>query len=164
MSRLPALMASYGSYHRNPLNRLTHFFGVPTIVFAVLVALSFAHLGATGKLPVLAIAAAAATALYYMTLDVGLGIAIAVIYTPMVWGADQVVRMGHGTAWAVFGVLFVGGWVLQLLGHRIEGNRPALLDNLHQTLVAPIFLAAEAGFALGLHRGLRDEVERLSGA
>ncbi|HEY3999804.1 MAG TPA: DUF962 domain-containing protein, partial [Candidatus Xenobia bacterium] len=25
--------------------------------------------------------------------------------------------------------LFVGGWALQLLGHKIEGNKPALLDD-----------------------------------
>jgi uncharacterized membrane protein YGL010W len=47
-----------------------------------------------------------------------------------------------------------------LLGHRIEGNRPALLDNLRQILVAPLFLAAEAGFALGWGRSLQQEIGR----
>tara|TARA_S200000501_G_C20697786_1_gene688127 strand:+ start:330 stop:830 length:501 start_codon:yes stop_codon:yes gene_type:complete len=37
-------------------------------------------------------------------------------------------------------VLFVIGWILQFLGHYIEGNRPALLTSLSQAfLTAPAF-------------------------
>ena len=31
VSNLPALLADYGAYHRDPRNRLTHYFGVPAI-------------------------------------------------------------------------------------------------------------------------------------
>ena len=37
MSNLPALLADYGAYHRDPRNRLTHYFGVPAIVYAILI-------------------------------------------------------------------------------------------------------------------------------
>lgn len=71
--------------------------------------------------------------------------------------------MGSSPALAVAATVFVLGWALQLLGHRLEGNRPALLTNLAQILVAPLFLVAEMGFALGLRRDLRATVERQPG-
>ena len=60
----------------------------------------------------------------------------------------------------VFLIFFVGGWLVQLVGHHIEGNRPALLDNLFHALVAPAFLVAEILFALGLKRDLHEEIKR----
>lgn len=57
-------------------------------------------------------------------------------------------------------VVFVLGWALQLLGHRLEGNRPALLGNIAQIFVAPLYLTAELGFSLGLRRGLHGEIAR----
>ncbi len=43
--------------------------------------------------------------------------------------------------------LFVGGWALQLLGHRIEGNRPAFFRDPVYLLVGPLWVAREAGEA-----------------
>ena len=38
-------------------------------------------------------------------------------------------------------LLFISAWILQFIGHYIEGNRPALTDSLIQAfLVAPIFV------------------------
>jgi len=48
-------------------------------------------------------------------------------------------------------VLFVGGWILQFLGHHYEGRRPALLDNIFQAFIGPMFLVAETMVLLG-HR------------
>jgi uncharacterized membrane protein YGL010W len=59
--------------------------------------------------------------------------------------------------------VFVLGWALQLPGHRLEANRPALLTSLAQIFVAPIFLTAEIGFSLGLRRSLRGDIERQLG-
>jgi uncharacterized membrane protein YGL010W len=57
-----------------------------------------------------------------------------------------------------FALLFVGGWRLQLIGHYFEGRKPALVDNVFQIFVAPIFLAAEVFFALGYKKNLRKNV------
>jgi uncharacterized membrane protein YGL010W len=79
-----------------------------------------------------------------------------------VYGAEWVARMPWQTGLAVLLATFVGGWALQLIGHVFEGRRPALADNLFQIFVAPIFLVAEAAFALGLRRSTQQEVEKLS--
>ena len=72
---------------------------------------------------------------------------------------SSIARLGALTAWAWFGVLFVGGWILQLVGHVYEGRRPALADNLFQIFVAPIFLCAELFFALGYKPQLHAAVQ-----
>ena len=46
--------------------------------------------------------------------------------------------------------LFVGGWVLQFLGHHFEGKKPEFLDDMRGPLDGPVFLVAEIAFALGM--------------
>lgn len=65
------------------------------------------------------------------------------------------------TKWAWGAGVFVGGWVLLFLGHRIEGNRPAFLQGAVYLLVGPIWVAKEALlFLRGEHRAPASEVTR----
>ena len=52
--------------------------------------------------------------------------------------------------WAL--ALFVAGWVLQFLGHAIEGNQPAFFRNPVYLLVGPVWLVRRALAAVGLIR------------
>jgi uncharacterized membrane protein YGL010W len=63
------------------------------------------------------------------------------------------------TAWLVFTVFFVGGWVFQLIGHAREGRRPALVDNVFQAFIGPMFIMAEALTALGYKHELKAVIE-----
>jgi uncharacterized membrane protein YGL010W len=155
-------MAVYTAYHRNPWNRLTHFVGVPVIIFAILIPMAWLRLPLGGIEITGGALFVAAVLVYYYLLDVPLAIAMTAFIVPAVYGAEWVARMPWQTGLAVFLATFVGGWVLQLVGHVFEGRRPALADNLFQIFVAPIFLVAETAFALGLRRGTQEEVERLS--
>jgi len=58
-----------------------------------------------------------------------------------------------------FAAFFVGGWILQLVGHAFEGRKPALVHIPFQILIAPIFLVAELFFALGLKREVLRKIE-----
>jgi len=97
---------------------------------------------------------------YYFLLDIPLAIAMLGVSVLLVWVGHQIAALGAAQGWAWFAVLFVGGWILQLVGHVFEGRRPALADNLFQIFVAPIFLAAEVFFALGYKPRLREQVQR----
>lgn len=46
--------------------------------------------------------------------------------------------------WILGGALFLGGWMLLFLGHRIEGNHPAFFQGPLYLLVGPIWVAKEA--------------------
>jgi uncharacterized membrane protein YGL010W len=150
--RLSAMLASYGRFHRDPRNRLTHYFGVPAIIYAILIPLAL-YSNTLAGVPlrrdriVIALASLA-----YIALDPGLGLVLTLALALLGAAAEATCVLGPRVALAVAAVVFVLGWALQLLGHRLEGNRPALLTNLAQIFVAPLFLTAELGLSLGLRR------------
>jgi uncharacterized membrane protein YGL010W len=152
-------LATYAASHRDPRNRMTHYVGVPVIVFAVMVLLGLVPLPLAGEGVTLAQALTVAVLAYYLLQDLALGLALTVVFGALLWAAGEVAALGTGGALAVFLAAFVGGWGLQLLGHRYEGNRPALLTSLFQVIVSPVYLMAEVFFALGLKRDLAREIE-----
>lgn len=50
--------------------------------------------------------------------------------------------------WAL--ALFIGGWILQFVGHAIEGNRPAFFENPIYFFVGPLWFLKRAAQAVGL--------------
>lgn len=46
--------------------------------------------------------------------------------------------------------LFIAGWVLQFVGHAIEGNQPAFFSNPLYLLVGPLWLLRRLAAALGI--------------
>ena len=62
--------------------------------------------------------------------------------------------------WLGWGIgLFVVGWVIQFVGHKYEGRKPAFVDDLVGLLVGPMFVVAEALFAAGWGKGLLAAIE-----
>jgi uncharacterized membrane protein YGL010W len=62
----------------------------------------------------------------------------------------------------IFAFTFIAGWILQLLGHRIEKRRPALVDNFMQVFSAPLFLVSELVFHFGLRQSLAMQVDKIA--
>jgi uncharacterized membrane protein YGL010W len=156
MSFFAEQLGIYSSYHRDARNRATHFIGIPAIVFSLLVVLGLARFsvggGETSAAWVVAIMAVGGWA----ALDFAIGLAMIVVMLPMLAVAEWIARThGATTAWIVFAVFFVGGWAFQLVGHVWEGRRPALVDNLFQAFIGPMFLMAEVLMALGLKQDLK---------
>ncbi len=150
-------MAMYSAYHRDGRNKATHFIGVPAIAVSLLIPMAmlrFADLG--GYSLTLATVFAVAVMAYWIVLDPPFGVATAAIFVPGVWFADWLAHQSALAAWTSFGILFVGGWIIQLVGHAFEGRKPALVDNLLQIFIAPVFLVAEVAFAMGLRKPLHD--------
>jgi uncharacterized membrane protein YGL010W len=52
------------------------------------------------------------------------------------------------TFWRIGVTLFVGGWILLFVGHRVEGNKPAFFQGVIYFLVGPIWIAKELKDAL----------------
>jgi uncharacterized membrane protein YGL010W len=153
-------MSFYAAYHQDARNKATHFVGVPVIVFSLMIPLGWLRVDLGGFALSAALVVTSVLLLYYLVLDVPLGLAMAVVFALMLWGAEPLSQAPLLTSLAWFVVLFVGGWALQLWGHVYEGRKPALVDNLFQIFVAPIFLAAEVFFALGYKPRLHEQVQR----
>jgi uncharacterized membrane protein YGL010W len=162
MKPLEDQMAIYAAYHRDARNRATHFIGVPAIMLSIFIPLSWLRAEIAGFSISAAMLLAAAVLLYYFLLDVPLATAMLCVTGILLWAGEEIASLGNVAAWLWFAVLFVGGWILQLIGHSFEGRRPALADNLFQIFIAPIFLCAEVVFALGYKPELRAKIEERS--
>ena len=149
-------LESYGAYHRDPRNKLTHFVGVPLVTFSIFLALSWFRFVAA---PNWSITGAAlfflVVFLYYLRLDWPVALLQAPVNLGLLWLADRVALLPFRQSLTIFIAAFVLGWAIQLLGHAFEGRRPALADNLLQIFNAPLFLAAEVLFLFGLRQDLR---------
>jgi uncharacterized membrane protein YGL010W len=153
-------MAMYSAYHRNARNRATHFVGIPMIAIALFVPMAWVEFGTLADQPVtLALVFWATVSIFYVWLDRTIGLAMTVVGLAFLLVAAEIARHGSTVGWAAFAALFVVGWVFQLVGHVFEGRRPALVDNLLQALIGPMFLVAEVVFAMGYSRDLHEAVE-----
>jgi uncharacterized membrane protein YGL010W len=148
-------LAIYASYHRDGRNCATHFIGIPAIVFSILVPLALARVGGVSAAVIVALIAL----IGWIALDRVIGLAMAVMIVPMLFIADWIAGYGSGTAWIVFALFFIGGWIFQLVGHVWEGRRPALTDNLFQAFIGPMFIMAEVLMTLGLKRDLKAAID-----
>jgi len=150
-------LATYSDYHRDHRNRATHFIGIPAIVLSLILILALWRIDLGPVSVTCAWAVGLLALLGWIALDLTIGLAMAVILVPMVMFANWfTARYGGGPTWWLFGALFVGGWVFQLVGHAFEGRRPALVDNLFQAFIGPMFIMAEALVMLGLRRDLAN--------
>jgi uncharacterized membrane protein YGL010W len=151
-------LGAYAAVHRDWRNKATHFVGIPIIVFSLLLVLSLWRFELGGREWTMSLAVAIAAVLGWMALDLGLGIVMALIMV-VVWFAAEALAGALGSAsavWMAFIALFVGGWALQFVGHHYEGKRPALLQNIFQAFIGPIFLVAEAMVIMGQRSDLAD--------
>ena len=160
MKTIEDQMSFYAAYHQDVRNKATHFIGVPAIMLSLFIPLAWLRFDAGDVTITAAMVFAAVVLMYYFFLDVPLALVMLGITTALVWIGHQIADLGAMQGWIWFAVLFVGGWILQLVGHGFEGRKPALADNLFQIFVAPIFLAAEVFFALGYKPQLHQRVQQ----
>lgn len=158
------LMVQYAHYHRDRRNIATHFVGIPLIVFGVGVLLARPSLALGGLVLTPAWAVWALATLWYLSRgNLALGLAVSAVNAALFALAQQVAggSVAHWLGWGLGG--FVVGWVLQFIGHYYEGKKPAFADDMVGLLVGPMFVTAEALFALGWGRALLAEIERIAG-
>jgi uncharacterized membrane protein YGL010W len=164
MRTLQENLTQYAAYHRDRRNIATHFVGVPLIVFSVILALNGAHFSLGSMQPTLAVVVAVAAILYYVSLDVVLGLTMAVILLLMCAGASEITaRFSTPVALGIALAIFVVGWALQYWGHYFEGMKPAFYDDVKQLLIGPLFVLAEAFFQFGAKPELRRYIEERVG-
>jgi uncharacterized membrane protein YGL010W len=159
------LLAQYAAYHRDRRNIISHFIGVPMIVFAVGVLLAQPGFTLAGVPLTPAWLAFGAVAAWYLTRgNLVLGLAGTASVGVLLLLAHRLVAAGSLMASLAWGVaFFFVGWAIQFIGHWYEGKKPAFVDDIVGLVVAPLFVTAEALFALGWGKPLHAEIERRAG-
>lgn len=155
MQSLDERLSQYAAYHRDRRNIATHCVGIPLIVLAVAILLARVRIP---TLPAVSLATIfmIPIASYYLWLDLRFGVVMSLLLALAVW-LGQWFASAASPVWLGWGIgLFVGGWILQLVGHKFEGRKPAFVDDLMSLIVGPLFVVAEAAFALGLRQSLQQ--------
>jgi uncharacterized membrane protein YGL010W len=160
MKTLEQQLSQYAAYHRDRRNIATHFVGIPMIAFAAAALLARPTFAVVGGIPLSpALLVTAATIVFYLALDLRYGVAMTAFMGASWWTATLVAAQSTAV-WLTFGIgLFVLGWAIQFIGHAFEGKKPAFVDDIVGLLIGPLFVLAEAGFALGLRNDLREAIE-----
>ena len=160
MKSLEEILTQYAAYHRDRRNIATHFFGIPLIVFAVVLALATVEFPVAGLAVTAAAVAAVAACAYYFRLDAAFGAAMAVtLFAMCALASEAMARLPTGGVLALAAALFAAGWALQFWGHRFEGMKPAFFDDARQLLIGPLFVCAEVFFFFGAKPRLRRYIE-----
>jgi uncharacterized membrane protein YGL010W len=158
------LLTQYAQYHRDRRNIVSHFVGVPMIVFGVGGLLAQPAVAAGGLALTPAWVAFAFAAAWYLTRGSALlGLTVSAAVGALIWLAQQVSHgsVAAGLTWGF--CFFAVGWLIQFIGHWYEGKKPAFVDDVIGLLVAPMFVTAEAMFMLGWNKPLLSEIERGAG-
>lgn len=135
----------YNSYHTHPINKAIHFFCIPLIVFSTnelikefYIAndnITYPGLKKIIKFHVIWFVHLFYTFYYFYTYGIAEGY-IMNLYFMFVRYLSYKLNIKKKTAFKLFSF----SWIMQFIGHFIEGNRPALLDSLSQSFLgAPLY-------------------------
>ncbi|MGB3727322.1 MAG: Mpo1-like protein [Glaciecola sp.] len=138
MREIERLINHYGESHQNKTNVLIHAIAVPSIYFVTI--------GLIWSLPTPAFIAmfnvtwahilAIPTLYYYFKLSGPIGAAMTLLTILVFGGINLLVSMGI-SVWQFSLALFVLMWILQFIGHKIEGKKPSFFEDLRYLLVGP---------------------------
>jgi uncharacterized membrane protein YGL010W len=160
MKTVEEQLSNYKSVHFNKRNIISHFIGIPLIVWAVTVLLSLVTftiaLENTAITFTPAIILLTITMLYYFKLHFKLALAMLLYMAANLYLASLVSVM-ENALWIGIAT-FIVGWVIQFIGHIYEKAKPAFMDDIMGLVIGPLFLMAEVYFALGLEKKLDSDI------
>ncbi len=160
MKNLVELMQLYHQFHQKKATLYTHFAGIPLVIFSIMIVLSWIHISVPNHFDITVMwLAVFILSVYYIILDWLLGLAMLAFFIIL----GILVHIITGSAPSVVGLniflfTFILGWVLQFIGHMMEGRKPAFLKSAFQLFIGPLFLMAEVFFMFGLKQGLHAKV------
>ncbi len=141
MRDIDRLLAQYAQSHSNPTNKTIHNIAVPLIYFSTL--------GLIWSIPVpewlqqygvnWAYVISIPVLYYYFLLSGPIGAAMTLLTIVSLLVIDSISTTAL-EVWQVSLVVFVTMWVLQFIGHKVEGKKPSFLDDLRFLLVGPAWV------------------------
>ena len=137
--KIDQLLAHYGSSHTHPANELIHFVAIPLIMLSLCGLMFALH-------PWAAYAFIAASMVYYVRLSGAFFICM-LVWSLVILGL--VYAMG-AMVLPLSIAIFVGAWIIQFVGHKIEGKKPSFLEDIQYLWVGPLFVLSKLFIKLGM--------------
>jgi uncharacterized membrane protein YGL010W len=137
--KIDILLDHYGQSHLNPRNEAIHFIAIPLIMLSLCGLMFALH-------PWVAYAFIAASMVYYARLSwvfFGLMCAWSAVILGIVYAMGAQVLV-------LSAAIFVGAWIAQFIGHKIEGKKPSFFEDIQYLWVGPLFVLSKLLGKLGI--------------
>lgn len=147
------LINEYGESHQNPVNKLIHWVCVPAIVYSVV--------GLLWSLPVPVVFSDTspilnwgtlflmASVVYYFILSIPLALGMVAV----IFGLVYLLNWSNGLSiplWQISVAIFVLAWIVQFIGHHIEGKKPSFFKDVQFLMIGPLWLLSFVYKRLGI--------------
>lgn len=139
MKNLATWLSEYGETHQNPYNVAIHKLCVPAIMFSLLGLLWQVEVGSTN----LAIVLITSATVFYLLLSRRYAlwmVACSLAMLAVVKAANT-----NPASWQIWLGIFIIAWILQFIGHKIEGKKPAFFEDLQFLLIGPLWVLNSLG-------------------
>jgi uncharacterized membrane protein YGL010W len=158
-------LTDYVEYHRNPMNCALHVVGIVILFLGAVLPLSLVPVTIFGLQLNLGILLAIPVLIYWIVLDIPIGLAIAGSAALLLFTAATIVsHVSVTVVWAITVVLIVIGVAMQIIGHQVfERRQPALVDNPTHLLLGPVFVMAKLFISLGFRDDLAAVIQQNQG-
>ena len=155
-------LTDYVEYHRDPMNCALHVVGIVILFLGAVLPLSLVPVTIFGLQLNLGILLAIPVLIYWIVLDIPIGLAIAGSAALLLFTAATIVNHVSVTVvWAITVVLIVIGVAMQIIGHQVfERRQPALVDNPTHLLLGPVFVMAKLFISLGFRDDLAAVIQQ----
>lgn len=142
MKSVDLWLSEYSESHTNPINKLIHWIAVPMIfitVFGLLwdiprpsfFAFEWVNWATLLLLPVLG---------FYFRLSFSIGVAMSIFSMMVMLLLDWFTQQNLMSLTLTCLIVFVVMWVLQFIGHHIEGKKPSFFKDIQFLLIGPMWL------------------------
>ena len=127
--RIDELLNHYAQSHLHPTNEGIHFAAIPLIMLSLIGLMFCLH-------PLVAYGFILASMVYYLRLSLVFTAAMSV------WSAIMLAvvhAMGEQRLYICLAI-FISAWVMQFIGHKIEGKKPSFFEDVQYLWIGPLFV------------------------
>tara|TARA_B110000879_G_scaffold42329_2_gene59747 strand:+ start:1459 stop:1953 length:495 start_codon:yes stop_codon:yes gene_type:complete len=152
MRNIEKLINEYGESHQNKTNKLIHWLCVPSIFFSIVALVWCIPLGPLENITIenykyinWATISIFFVFIYYFMLSPKLTIGM-VIFSILClfltnWIENKILTDNLDISlWIISVSIFVFSWIIQFIGHKIEGKKPSFLKDVQFLLIGPAWL------------------------
>ena len=152
MKKIDLLLEEYGSSHKNKTNKFIHWICVPAIFFSIVALIWSIPLGPLENLKIYnfqlinwATISLVLVVFYYIKLSPLLTIGMVFFSTICLYMTNLLENLINSgkiefQLWLIALAIFAVSWIIQFIGHEIEGKKPSFLKDVQFLLIGPAWL------------------------
>ena len=146
MNNIQQWLDAYGVSHQNKTNKMIHWICVPLIMFSLLGILSLVKFtipffSSYYCINIAHILILFSIIFYFrLSIPITIGMIIYSILNLYIINQFELLYTSKSTLLIIYISIFVGAWIGQFIGHKIEGQKPSFFEDLQFLLIGPAWL------------------------